>query len=72
MAVHGREPGHELDRTVGKTIRALAMDPVQEASSGHPGVRMGMAEAAYVEPVLVMPIAVHNRASPSPLLWCRV
>jgi transketolase len=31
-----------------KTIRTLAMDAVQKASSGHPGMPMGMAPAAYV------------------------
>src|SRR3712207_7185838 len=30
------------------TIRTLAMDAVQEANSGHPGLPMGMAPAAYL------------------------
>ncbi|MBS1252152.1 MAG: Transketolase [Anaerolineales bacterium] len=30
------------------TIRGLAMDAVQKAKSGHPGMPMGMADAAYV------------------------
>ena len=29
-------------------IRALAMDAVQKANSGHPGAPMGMAPMAYV------------------------
>ena len=29
-------------------IRALAMDAVQQANSGHPGMPMGMAEIAEV------------------------
>ena len=29
------------------TLRALAMDAVQQANSGHPGMPMGMAEIAY-------------------------
>ncbi|MCX8116184.1 MAG: transketolase, partial [Burkholderiaceae bacterium] len=29
-------------------IRALAMDAVQKANSGHPGAPMGLAPAAYV------------------------
>ena len=30
------------------TIRALSMDAVQQANSGHPGMPMGMADAAFV------------------------
>ncbi len=55
------EPGTELDRTVVKTIRALAMDAVQKANSGHPGMPMGMAEAAYV---LWSRFLKHNPSNP--------
>ncbi len=48
MSGDGPGPGSELDRTIVNTIRALAMDAVQKANSGHPGMPMGMAEAAYV------------------------
>jgi transketolase len=34
------------DRELANAIRALAMDAVQAAQSGHPGMPMGMAEAA--------------------------
>jgi transketolase len=35
-----------LERDMANAIRALAMDAVQKANSGHPGMPMGMAEAA--------------------------
>jgi transketolase len=38
----------ELDQLCVNTIRTLAMDGVQKANSGHPGLPMGMADAAYV------------------------
>ena len=38
----------ELDQLCVNTIRTLAMDGVQKANSGHPGMPMGMANAAYV------------------------
>ncbi|ARA92764.1 transketolase [Rhodothermaceae bacterium RA] len=38
----------ELDERCINTIRFLAADAVQEANSGHPGMPMGMAPAAYV------------------------
>lgn len=38
----------ELDRLAADTIRALAMDGVQRANSGHPGMPMGMADLAVV------------------------
>jgi transketolase len=37
-----------LDELCVATIRCLAMDAVQKAKSGHPGMPMGMAPAAYV------------------------
>src|SRR5437016_2643800 len=37
-----RAPNHEL----ANAIRALAMDAVEKAKSGHPGMPMGMAEIA--------------------------
>jgi transketolase len=41
------EPNH-LDQLSINTIRTLAMDGVQKANSGHPGMPMGMAPAAYL------------------------
>src|SRR5512136_3472502 len=38
----------ELDQLAISTIRALAIDGVQQANSGHPGAPMGMAPMAYV------------------------
>jgi transketolase len=38
----------ELDRRAVDTIRALAMDAVEEAGSGHPGTAMSLAPAAYL------------------------
>jgi transketolase len=37
-----------IDQLSINTIRTLAMDGVQKANSGHPGMPMGMAPAAYV------------------------
>ncbi|HKK44383.1 MAG TPA: hypothetical protein VJ964_02600, partial [Balneolaceae bacterium] len=37
-----------LDELCVNTIRTLAMDAVQAAGCGHPGMPMGMADAAYV------------------------
>lgn len=41
-------PSAELERLCIDTVRALAMDIVQQANSGHPGMPMAMAPAAYV------------------------
>ena len=44
----GRTSGAALDRLCINTIRFLAADAVEQAKSGHPGLPMGMADAAYV------------------------
>jgi transketolase len=41
------EQGAELDRLAITTIRTLAIDAVEKAQSGHPGLPMGMAAVGY-------------------------
>ena len=49
MSVSVTNPGmSELDELCVQTIRFLSMEQVQKANSGHPGMPMGMAPAAYV------------------------
>lgn len=50
-----------LDQLCVNTLRTLAMDGVQKAGSGHPGMPMGMADAAYV---LWTRFLKHNPADP--------
>ena len=51
-----------LQRDVVNALRAIAMDAVQKANSGHPGMPMGMAEIAEV---LWRRHLSHNPANPS-------
>ncbi|MGD8785838.1 MAG: transketolase [Phycisphaerales bacterium] len=49
MSVKKKNPGlSELDELCIQTIRFLSAEAVQRAKSGHPGMPMGMAPAAYV------------------------
>jgi len=52
----------ELDQLCINTIRTLAMDGVQKANSGHPGMPMGAADMAYV---LWTRFLKHNPTNPS-------
>ena len=49
------------DQLAVNTIRALVMDGVQKANSGHPGMPMGMADAAHV---LWSQVMKHNPQDP--------
>src|SRR5690625_7418670 len=51
-------PAH---RELANAIRALSMDAVQQANSGHPGAPMGMADIAEV---LWRSVLRHNPANP--------
>src|ERR671933_1440564 len=51
----------DIDRLCIDTIRTLAMDAVQAANSGHPGMPMAMAPAAYV---LYQRVMRHNPRDP--------
>jgi transketolase len=62
MSVTVKNPGlSELDELCIQTIRFLSMEAVQKANSGHPGMPMGMAPAAYV---LWTKYMRHNPANP--------
>ena len=58
---HGRAAGSPDRRTLANAIRALSMDAVQAANSGHPGMPMGMADIAEV---LWNDYLKHNPANP--------
>jgi transketolase len=62
MSVNKKNPGlSELDELCIQTIRFLSAEAVQKAKSGHPGMPMGMAPAAYV---LWTKYLKHNPANP--------
>ncbi len=62
MKVSVKNPGlSELDELCIQTIRFLSIDAVQKANSGHPGMPMGMAPAAYI---LWMKHLRYNPANP--------
>ncbi len=62
MSVTKKNPGlSELDELCIQTIRFLSVEAVQKAKSGHPGMPMGMAPAAYV---LWTKYMKHNPANP--------
>ncbi|MEX1063682.1 MAG: transketolase [Balneolaceae bacterium] len=52
----------QVDQLSVNTIRTLSMDAVEAARSGHPGMPMGMADAAYV---LWSKFLNHNPANPA-------
>ncbi len=53
----------DLDQLCVNTLRVLAMEGVQKANSGHPGMPMGMADVAYTL------WNCYLRASPNDPLW---
>src|ERR1700747_3228647 len=63
MATGRREVRMTTRRELANAIRALAMDAVQRANSGHPGMPMGMADIAQV---LCSDFMRYNPANP---LW---
>jgi transketolase len=58
---HSSETGRPPRRKLANAIRALSMDAVQAANSGHPGMPMGMADIAEV---LWNDYLRHNPANP--------
>jgi transketolase len=62
MNVIPRQISQSLDRSITGALRALAMDAVEKAQSGHPGAPMGLAEVAAV---LWRRYLRHNPANPA-------
>jgi transketolase len=62
MSTSPSEDNSRAERDMANAIRALAMDAVQKANSGHPGMPMGMAEIAVA---LWGRHLRHNPANPS-------
>jgi transketolase len=58
----GKSVAGDLDQLCVNSIRVLAIDAIQKANSGHPGMPMGMAPAAYV---LWSRFLRHNPKNPS-------
>jgi transketolase len=61
IAQHSDAEIRDLMKLAARTVRGLAMDGVQAAESGHPGMPMGMADAAVV---LWTRFLRHNPADP--------
>ncbi|MFZ5608738.1 MAG: hypothetical protein ACOY99_03915, partial [Pseudomonadota bacterium] len=47
-ALMTRKPAKAAPREMAQAVRVLAMDAVERAGSGHPGMPLGMADAATV------------------------
>ena len=60
------EAPSQIDKLSIDTVRALAMDAVQKANSGHPGTAMALAPLGYLS-VLVQRFTVNPMAMVSPL-----
>src|SRR5579859_5408841 len=58
----GNRSGSALDQVCINALRVLAMDAVQQANSGHPGLPLGAAPMVYV---LWTRYLRHNPANPS-------
>jgi transketolase len=61
LASEVKTPQYDLDQLCINSIRVLAIDAVQKANSGHPGMPMGMAPVAYL---LFTRFMSHNPKNP--------